>query len=216
MDYWPDSLERRERNIGSLSQRGISVPPTKPIASAMEVYRREAQEVAIRAVILYFTAYTAVPNGIGKSEAKDRLAPFTDWISPQELAFINSEKSEQQDLVNFAWRFEALWVLLWALKLTESLGSPSEPRQVSEIDGILKKRGGIEQLVEKAALRPYSDILDEADLTMRAHWAVREAGRTEKRPPAGLNGSVLQERHHALNWLINFEWSEWDEVGTPT
>jgi hypothetical protein len=34
--------------------------------------------------------------------------------------------------------------------------------------------------------------------------------------PANLNDGVLQERHHALNWLVRFEDREWDDVDTPT
>jgi hypothetical protein len=42
-------------------------------------------------------------------------------------------------------------------------------------------------------------------------------GHPEKTPvPANLNDGVLQERHHALNWLVRFEDREWDDVDTPT
>jgi hypothetical protein len=32
----------------------------------------------------------------------------------------------------------------------------------------------------------------------------------------GLDPGVIQERHHALNWLVRFEDAEWDDVDTPT
>ncbi|HDS1213045.1 TPA: DUF4272 domain-containing protein [Shewanella algae] len=31
-----------------------------------------------------------------------------------------------------------------------------------------------------------------------------------------IDRGVVLERHYALNWLIGFENSDWDEVDTPT
>ena len=34
--------------------------------------------------------------------------------------------------------------------------------------------------------------------------------------PAQLNPGVTQARHKTLNWLINMDDAEWDDVSTPT
>jgi len=74
---------------------------------------------------------------------------------------------------------------------------------------------GADRLIDEGRPRPAGEILDALDLHYRLHWAVRQA-RLDKREPAGLDGGVILERHHALNWLVRFEESDWDDVDTPT
>ena len=51
---------------------------------------------------------------------------------------------------------------------------------------------------------------------------MREAWLRAHKMPAGLDPSVVEERHHALNWLVvpadeePEEWSEWDDFDTST
>ena len=59
-------------------------------------------------------------------------------------------------------------------------------------------------------------ILDALDLHYRLHWYVRQMKLDGQEPPPGLEGGVIQERHHALNWLVRFEDRDWDDVDTPT
>jgi hypothetical protein len=47
-------------------------------------------------------------------------------------------------------------------------------------------------------------------------WACTEA-RLQKQPaPGDLNSDAVVERHHALNWLIQYGDQEWDDVSTDT
>ena len=61
-------------------------------------------------------------------------------------------------------------------------------------------------------------ILDEADLIYRLHWAVRHADLNGRPIPLPLNRDMVMERHHALNWLIvpREEPYPWDEIPTDT
>ena len=73
-----------------------------------------------------------------------------------------------------------------------------------------------EQFISSAKLRTPSEILDQADLIYRYHWAVVDARVNGKEPPAKLDPSVVMERHYALNWLIGYMNQEWDDVSTDT
>jgi NADPH-dependent 2,4-dienoyl-CoA reductase/sulfur reductase-like enzyme len=55
-----------------------------------------------------------------------------------------------------------------------------------------------------------------ADETMRLHWEARNA--QIKGRPAALNVDleIIQERHHAINWVIGYDALDWDEVTTDT
>ena len=72
------------------------------------------------------------------------------------------------------------------------------------------------QFIEDAELRPIADILDQADLIYRYHWAVRDARIKGRQAPAALDHDVTEERHYALNWLIGYHAQAWDDVSTDT
>ena len=216
MSYWPDSVERQDRSIDRLQAMGYEVPIFLPIASAHEVRLRTLEQVATRAQILYFTAYSAVPNGIDRAVALKQLAPRVDKLSDNERAYFESVEPGQQEAVNMAWRFEALWVLMWALQLVDDLGPLDAPQVVAEMDDILEKAGGISNLGVDAKLRPVGEILDQADFILRAHWVQRQAARPDSGIETDWTPGVIMERHHALNWLIGFQRSSWDDVETPT
>lgn len=72
------------------------------------------------------------------------------------------------------------------------------------------------QFIEDSELRPIADILDQADLIYRYHWAVRNARIKGQQVPAALDPGVTEERHYALNWLIGSNEQAWDHVTTDT
>ena len=61
-----------------------------------------------------------------------------------------------------------------------------------------------------------SDILDKEDLIYRMHWATRQASLNNEEMPAGLENGVVNEWHHALNWLAYYDDVDWDDVSTDT
>ena len=64
-------------------------------------------------------------------------------------------------------------------------------------------------------LRDIEEILDEADLIYRYDWACVDARMKQLDAPAGLNSSVVVERHGALNWLIQRD-GDWDDPDVNT
>lgn len=73
-----------------------------------------------------------------------------------------------------------------------------------------------EQFIAEASLRPLAQVLDEADLIVRYHWAAVDARINRKPCPAGVDPGVVYERHYALNWLIGYGNQAWDDVATDT
>jgi hypothetical protein len=71
-------------------------------------------------------------------------------------------------------------------------------------------------LAKQARLLEPQLILDALDLQYRLHWHVRQARLDGQQLLPGLDGGVISERHHALNWLVRFEDRDWDDVDTPT
>jgi len=203
---WAESVLRAE---------GIAVNPHLPmIESEAETRLRTPREVADRLralVIVAFKGSESPDQSLVESIVEERglRALFT----PEELAFIDDPNPDERAGIQFSWRAEAAWVLLWALNHVE--GQLGPPREMCDIRFLAGTVHDTEDLAARG-LRPANDILNEADLIYRCHWAVRQASLDGNPPPAGLDPGVTMERHHALNWLIGYGDCDWDDVTTDT
>ena len=74
----------------------------------------------------------------------------------------------------------------------------------------------LSKFIENAKLRDQEEIFDQADLIYRYHWAVRNNNLKGIETPGNLDKSVIMERHHALNWLIDLNKTDWDDIVTDT
>lgn len=212
----PDAVARKARSIARLKSENVPVIDHLPVRMGeTQAKRRGAQEIAYRAMALLVVAAKAdgvEEEVVGKLIERYRLA---DHFSPDEKAFLADRSPSDHDRVQFVWRYEAAWVLLWALGYVDQLKMPTNVCDVRKaIDTFLGRTA--EQFIADAELRPIGRILDEADLIYRYHWAVVEARLNGKDAPAGLSPDVVLERHHALNWLIGYFNQEWDKVSTDT
>ena len=218
--YPREAAERKARSDALLAARGIRVPASlPPLVGETELRLRAPLAAAGRALGLMVVAVRAESLNAGSplspEQLRERCAPGFDHLTPAELAFMAQAAPEQQAIVQFAWRYEALALLQWALGWVDELPFPSEicdvPRTVRAV-----LEHDPQALLREARLRSPGEILDALDLHYRLHWAVREAQVQNTGVPPGLEGGVILERHYALNWLVRFEESEWDEVDTPT
>ena len=136
-------------------------------------------------------------------------------FSPTEALFIASLEYTSQDRINATWRYEAAWVMLWALGFVQKLSRPNRLIDVPTAVTLMRERS-IDEFRTCARLRPATEILDEADLIYRYHWAATDARINSEDMPAGLISGVVYERHYALNWLIGYMDQDWDDVSTDT
>ena len=88
------------------------------------------------------------------------------------------------------------------------------------------------EFISSARLRSDTDIHEANEEIYQIHWRVRDFQRRDEPtlpgqlarmpiedcdPPAESYGSgVVQERHHALNWLIGYCGQDWDDITTDT
>lgn len=220
LPFPPDAIERKERTDRLLLDQGIRVPTNiPPIAGAGEVELRAAIDVAARTLALFIVAVKAE----GLAHGHHGTAPVLEvlgksaWkgLTPAEQAFERARTPPQQDVVNFLWRYEAIFLLHWALGLVDELPYPSAICDVPALAERVVARPA-EEFIAAARLRPVGAILEALDQHFRWHWAARQAHLDQQPPPGNLDLSVITERHHALNWLVRFEDRDWDDVDTPT
>lgn len=212
----PDALRRKQRSETVLSAEGVPLNKFLPaIESERQAKRRSTEEVAYRALALLAVAVKG--EGLEQSIVERVVKDYglRERFTPKETAFIGNGAPSQRDRVQFSWRYEAAWVLLWALGYVEKLEKPTAICDVPRAVEFMRKRNAA-QFVADAKLRPLPEILDQADRIYRYHWAVVDARVNGKKAPAGLEPGVTLERHHALNWLIGYMEQEWDDVSTDT
>jgi hypothetical protein len=221
LPYLPDAIARKAATERLLAGRGVRVLPTlPPSVGGPEVALREPREVVQRALALLVVAVRAETINEGDpwpiAELREKFPLAFPGLSPVEAAFMASDRPERQAVVNHAWRYEALALLVWALGRVDTLPFPDA---ICDVRGTVGAATAIEPAawLARATLRPAGEILDALDQTYRLHWAVRQATQVERRPvPAGIEPGVVAERHHALNWLVRRDDADWDDVETPT
>lgn len=211
-----EAEDRKQRSSERLKTEGVPMNQFLPvIEDSTQAKRRTVEEVSHRAIAVAITAVKG--EGVDQATVDALVKKFgaEKYFSPAEAKFIKDANPTKQDRVNFSWRYECAWVLLWSLGYVESLPKPEGICDVPKLVSFFRDRDTA-QFIKDARLRPVTEILDQADLIYRYHWAVTDARIKDQPAPAKLEGGVVQERHYVLNWLIGYMKQDWDDVTTDT
>jgi hypothetical protein len=212
-----EAIDRKLRSETILRAEGVPILAALPVSeTTAEVLIRSKEEVALRALCLIFVAAKA--NRGFEEEVVERVLKSYELrphLSPKELAFVLDNSPSEQDRIQFIWRYEAASTLLWALGFVDEFGKPAQNCDVEFVEDTMTDTTTSE-FIEDCELRPIADILDQADLIYRYHWAVRNARIKGQQVPAALDPGVTHERHYALNWLVGYLEQAWDDVSTDT
>jgi hypothetical protein len=201
-------MDRKKRSEQMLQDLGIPINTGLPTISSEKL--RSPKTVAERSRVLYIVALCA--EGTVSSEGLAFLEGHGLWpnaVTPKEQAFLCAPTPTAQDMVQFVWRYESLWVLLWAMGQIETLRFPDQLCDTDQIAEIILG------LPSHPQLRPATEILDAADLTYRCHWATVE-NQLRGNSSDSLDPGVVCERHYAFNWLLCHQNQAWDDVTTDT
>jgi hypothetical protein len=216
MNVSPEALQRKERSEALLRAEGVPVNKFLPaIETEKEAKHRSKDEVAYRALALLVVAVKG--EGLEQPIVERIIEDYglEGHLTPKERTFLRNASPSDHDRIQFAWRYEAAWVLLWALGYVEELQKPTAICDVPRAVGFMKERD-TKQFLADAKLRSMREILEQADRIYRYHWAVVDARIKGKKAPAALEPGVTLERHYALNWLIGYMEQEWDDISTDT
>lgn len=212
----PEALQRKITSQLILRDEGVPVNQALPvIATEQEITLRSKEQIAYRALSLLVIA--AKGEGLEQTVIDNVVENYglEKHFTQKEMAFIYNPSPSQHDRVQFTWRYEAAWTLLWALGYVEKLDKPTEICDVPRAIRFMMDRP-VEQFLADAKLRPTHEILDQADRIYRYHWAVVDANLHGNDIPASLEPGVTMVRHYALNWLIGYMEQEWDDISTDT
>ncbi len=125
-DILPSAIERKTRSEERLRASMIPVQESlSPIEADEECQLRPPWEVARRATALVTVAARA--EGLEQQRALQFLQAWGLWeaASPREQAFLANPQPAESERIQCLWRYECLWVMLWALGHVEHLGMPT-------------------------------------------------------------------------------------------
>ncbi|HWB32137.1 MAG TPA: DUF4272 domain-containing protein [Acidobacteriaceae bacterium] len=216
MNLPEEAVTRRARSLEILAREAVPFMPQLPvIETSTEIAPRSKEEIAYRTHSLLTVALKG--EGLSQPIVKRILQErsLKNYLTQKELAFIENSDPSQHERIQFSWRYECVWVLLWALGYIEELNRPERHCDVGRIITIMKEPTN-DEFIARACQRPLSEILDAADLIYRYHWAVVSTRLRGEPAPARLDKGVVMERHHALNWLIRYMDQDWDDISTDT
>jgi hypothetical protein len=179
---------------------------------------RRASEIATRALALFGVV------GVGLNAPRDDVAAWLKetglWcdLSPQELTLFEASSLSRQMIIDSAWRSEALTVLLWSLHKIDKL-----PEADEQCDTIIFQRilppytdDTVEKFVNSATRRSDEDLFHLADIYANLHAEYRFSKQQNRPPRQPVRGEIVQERHHAINWIVGHDCLDWDIVTTDT
>jgi hypothetical protein len=208
-------LDRKKKSIARVQELGLPWMEHLPVVEdAATIKPRTKQEVASRCLATVICAVKGETNDQTLAMKLAERYAAKDAFSPEERKFFLDPNPAPQDLANFGWRYECVHVFLWALGYLPALNPPNRIADVGREVGIVRDKG-LEGFAKDATLRPLHEILDQADLYYRLHWAAIELRLKGKKHDVA-NEEIILERHRALNWLIRYMDQAWDEITTDT
>jgi hypothetical protein len=131
-------LERKHRSEAILRKEGVPFLDHAPVIEDEETAQiRSLKEVVWRAMALNIVAVKG--EGLEQERVLEIIRQYNleQAFSPKEREFIFNDAPSEPDFINFTWRYESYWVLLWALGYVEELNRPDTvcdvPRAVTVI-----------------------------------------------------------------------------------
>jgi len=163
-----------------------------------------------------------IRNGNDVEGARNFFQGFLDRYGLSTNNLSNDEKkvwdgvADEQTVNNVGWRYEAVYVLFWALGFVDELPFPNGICDVSQMIDVIKKYTTYDEIKDNARYRSKEELLDMADYIFCLRWASVDAYINQQEQPVGMSYSVLLERHRGINWLISDSENDFDTVSLDT
>ena len=179
---------------------------------------RDSKSIARRALALFGAIGVAL--GSPRTEVLNWLTVEGLWdeLSPVEATFLSADQPTRQQVVDATWWSERLIILLWALGKIAQLPAPDTQCDTGRFQDLLPPFTNISvaEFIASAVCRSEQELWCMADKLMGFHWKARDAAIDAKTCEVSIDIEIVQERHHAINWVVGYKGLSWDDVTTDT
>ena len=213
-----EAERRRKRTIGYLKLWGIETD-LSILSIPLEATSILATTAEIIGKAKVFCLLSLKGQGLTLREVFAFADAYEIWghVSVAENNYILDEAAPESDDVQYAWRYEALNALLWALGHSKHLGFPAEasdPAKAvercmqwillpgSEAKGVKAGSKALNSRGELGKARSSKEILDAADVAFALN-AIALSTPVGQPTPADLHRGVVYERALGFRWLLN-------------
>ena len=159
----------RDELLELLREKGIYVTSWLPLLwEKAEEPGRRVEEVCARAAALLIVALYSECR-VGEHMSYEDARKFVDpiladygaegYFSPEEKNYLDNPDSTEKEQIQFAWQYENLWVMEWALGLTDDLFWPDRICDVPASARLMQNHPTMEALLAAAKLRSRKELL---------------------------------------------------------
>lgn len=222
LTYKKEDQQRFERIKKELLQKGY--PCVSYLLSTQlnidGIHVPSIVEIARRCICLFSCALCAECTlaeggsralGISEYEHILDIYPIETDLTEKERTFLYGQEPEEIVSMQFTWKYESCAVLLWALGLYEIDPSFQSLCDVPGIAKTIRSFTSIEALCQQTR-RSDEEILELHTRVLYYDWSCVEA-HIHNQQLKGIEPGVIQEFHHALNWLCSaFGTRNWDAI----
>ncbi len=160
-----EAAKRRKRTNAYLAMWGRPVDTTQvPVVLAADAQVVDVSVARGRALSLALVALRG--QGITQAEAFAFADAYAVWdhLTLAEHDFILEPEPVGHDLIQFAWSFERLWVIEWALGAIRYVGFPDELVDTAKaLEACIVSIATVDE--SSLTMRSGKDLLDLADIT---------------------------------------------------
>jgi hypothetical protein len=185
----------------------------------LETEIRDQQEIALRALGLYVVWCIA--------HNYDERKRYVTWIdnnkfeglfSKDEVAFMAADPAPMQQIINISWHCERLIILLWCLGLIDGLPAADTQCETSIFLELIPplNENFIVDFLSKVELRSEEDLWALEETITQQHWKLRNAKIKNQTIDEPIDIEIVQERHHAINWVLRYCRLGWDDMVCDT
>jgi len=200
--------EIRLRTISFLKENHLFYNDNLPLLD--RPFFRKTEDISKR-IILLSCFKSIVENPEDKNEIQgwiNRNGLVRD-LSNREFQIINKNIISQQDLIDISWYQESLYAMLWSVNIVKDMNFPSDESNVTKYLQFLPPDVEISTFKKSLNLRGKDELLGELDLYYNLHWSAKK-GETR------LIKSIVLERRKALEWIVDNNITDWDNIDLST
>lgn len=206
-----DARLLRSRTLLICEGWGIAISDALPLLDS-DMSLRSKDEVVDR--LLCLNACVAFAFGLDREKASDWLSRegLEESLAPEEKRLLSGERL---DLEQFQLQVDAIWALVWALRMGDVLDfqTPVPSDLVHRLPD-LKSGEDSSGLRRRATLRSLEEVAYKCDLAYCLHWALRESALGASALSRPLDYHLVEERRRALDWLVSDE--SWEDLSLDT